>query len=153
MTADQTTEPIASTMTRRIHFNTYGGNPVSMASGLATMEVIEAEGIQENALQVGELLRQGLLELQDKHALIGEVRGLGLMLGVELVRNRDSKEPASDEAADLMEMCKQRGLILGKGGLFGNTMRIKPPMCITADDVDFMIATMDDCLQTIGSPG
>lgn len=144
-----TTEPIASTMTKRVHFNTFGGNPVSMASGLATMEVIDAEGIQANAVRVGDHLKQGLLELQEKHALIGEVRGLGLMLGVELVRDQATKEPASNEAAQLMELSKERGLILGKGGLFGNTMRIKPPMCITIDDADFLLAVIDDCLDAI----
>ena len=71
---------------------------------------------------------------------------MGLMLGVELVKDRKSKEPASSEAAELMELTKQRGLILGKGGLHGNTMRIKPPMCITKDDAQFMLATIDECL-------
>ena len=146
-----TTSEIAKMMTKRVHFNTYGGNPVSMASGLATMEVIDAEGIQANAKKVGGLLKEGLLELQDKHALIGDVRGMGLMLGVELVRDRESKEPASTEAADLMELTKERGLILGKGGLHGNTMRIKPPMCITPDDASFMLATIDECLSEIAT--
>ncbi len=149
LAAVTTTADVAETMTKRIHFNTYGGNPVSMAAGLATMEVIDAEGIQANAKRVGEHLQQGLLALQEKHALIGDVRGLGLMLGVELVRDRVSKEPASTEAADLMELTRQRGLILGKGGLFGNTMRIKPPMCLTTDDADFLVATMDECLAEI----
>ncbi|MEM1026831.1 MAG: aspartate aminotransferase family protein [Planctomycetota bacterium] len=144
-----TTADVAQTMTKRVHFNTYGGNPVSMASGLATMEVIDAEGIQANAKHVGGLLKDGLLALQEKHPLIGDVRGLGLMLGLELVRDRKSKEPATTEAADLMEMSKERGLILGKGGLYGNTMRIKPPMCITPDDADFLLATLDACLTEI----
>ena len=144
-----TTEAVAATMTKRVHFNTYGGNPVSMAAGLATMEVIEAEGIQENALKVGDHLKQGLLDLQQKRSLIGDVRGLGLMLGVELVRDRQSKEPATTETAEVMELTKQRGLILGKGGLYGNTLRIKPPMCITVDDADFMLATLDECLSII----
>ncbi len=146
-----TSQPIAQTMTKRVHFNTYGGNPVSMAAGLATMEVIESDGIQENARQVGDHLKQGLLDLQDKHPAIGEVRGMGLMLGVELVRDRASKEPATAETAELMELAKQRGLILGKGGLFGNTLRIKPPMCISRDDADFLIATMDECLRQINN--
>ncbi|MEM9369263.1 MAG: aspartate aminotransferase family protein [Planctomycetota bacterium] len=146
-----TTADIAQTMTNRIHFNTYGGNPVSMASGLATLEVIEAENIQENAADVGAHLKSGLEDLADKHDLIGDVRGLGLMIGVELVEDRKSKEPATQAAADLMEMTKERGLILGKGGLYGNTMRIKPPMCITRDDADFMIDVIDECLGTIES--
>jgi alanine-glyoxylate transaminase/(R)-3-amino-2-methylpropionate-pyruvate transaminase len=148
-----TTADIAATMTKRVHFNTFGGNPVSMASGLATMEVIDAEGIQQNADRVGEHLKQGLLGLQEKHTLVGDVRGLGLMLGVELVRDRETKEPATSEAAELMELSKQRGLILGKGGLLGNTLRIKPPMCITTDDADFMLAVIDDCLQEIEKNG
>ncbi|KAA1260126.1 5-aminovalerate aminotransferase DavT [Rubripirellula obstinata] len=144
-----TTTDVSQTMTNRIHFNTYGGNPVSMASGLATMEVIDAEGIQENADVVGGLLKDGLLDLQSKHELIGDVRGLGLMLGVELVTDRVSKEPAKTAAADLMELTKERGLILGKGGLHGNTLRIKPPMCITKDDAQFMLATLDECLEIV----
>lgn len=149
--AATTTGAIAKTMTNRVHFNTYGGNPVSVASGLATMEVIDAEGIQQNAATVGEFLKDGLIELQEKHQLIGEVRGMGLMLGVELVTDRKSKQPATTEAADLMEMCKERGLILGKGGLYGNTMRIKPPMCINRDDADFMLAVIDECLEIISA--
>ncbi len=143
------TADVAQTMTKRIHFNTYGGNPVSMAAGLATMEVIDAEGIQKNAQARGEQLKQGLLALQQKHPLIGDVRGLGLMIGIELVRDRTTKQPANTEAGDLMELAKDRGLILGKGGLYGNTMRIKPPMCITADDADFMLAVIDECLTEI----
>lgn len=147
--AATTSADVAATMTKRIHFNTYGGNPVSMASGLATMEVIDAEGIQENASEIGGFLMDGLRGLQDKHALIGDVRGMGLMLGVELVEDRDAKTPATKAAADLMELTKERGLILGKGGLYGNTMRIKPPMCINKDDATFMLATIDECLSLI----
>jgi len=151
LAAATTTGPIAKMMTNRIHFNTFGGNPVSMASGLATMEVIDAEGIQANAGRIGDHLMAGLLELKNKHVLIGEVRGMGLMLGVELVNDRVSKAPAKVAAAEVMEMSKQRGLILGKGGLYGNTLRIKPPMCITQDDADFIIAVIDDCLAEIES--
>ena len=118
-------------MKNRVHFNTFGGNPISMTQGLATLEVIDSEGIQENALRVGGHLKDRLLELQERQPLIGEVRGMGLMLGVELVRDRQTKEPATTETADLLELCKERGLLIGKGGLYGNTLRIKPPMCLT----------------------
>lgn len=146
-----TTEPISEVMTNRVHFNTFGGNPVSMTQGLATLEVIDEQGIQQNALDVGNHITQRLQQLQDKQPLIGEVRGMGLMLGVELVTDRQTKEPASQEAADAMEMCKQRGLIIGKGGLYGNTLRIKPPMCITKDDADFMVDCLDEVLAEIAA--
>lgn len=144
-----TTDPISEVMTNRIHFNTYGGNPISMTQGLATLEVIEEDGIQQNAKLVGDHLKEGLLALQDKHPLIGDVRGLGLMLGVELVTDRKSKEPAKAEAATVMEQMKHRGVIIGKGGLYGNTLRIKPPMCLTKDDADYLVAMLDEVLDGI----
>ena len=106
---------IAQTMARRIHFNTFGGNPVSMTQGLATLEVIDRENIQENARLVGRHLKDRLLALQERQPLIGEVRGLGLMLGVELVKDRQTKEPATTEAADVLERCKERGLLIRQG--------------------------------------
>jgi alanine-glyoxylate transaminase/(R)-3-amino-2-methylpropionate-pyruvate transaminase len=144
---------IARTMTNRVHFNTFGGNPISMTQGLATLEVIDNENIQENARVVGEHLKARLLNLQDRQPLIGEVRGMGLMLGVELVRDRQTKEPADTETADVLERCKQLGLLLGKGGLFGNVLRIKPPMCLTKDDADFLVDCLDEALvaRSIGS--
>jgi alanine-glyoxylate transaminase/(R)-3-amino-2-methylpropionate-pyruvate transaminase len=147
-----TTRPdVAQTMKSRLHFNTFGGNPVSMTQGLATLEVIDREQIQQNALEVGTHLKDRLLELEDRHALIGEVRGLGLMLGVELVRDRQTKEPANTEAADVLELARQRGLIIGKGGLYGNVLRIKPPMCITKADADFLADCLDEVLTSIAT--
>ena len=96
---------------------------------------------------VGGHLQERLFELQDKHALIGEVRGMGLMLGVELVRDRKTKEPANTEAADVMDAMRHHGVLLGKGGLYGNTLRIKPPMCITKDDADYLVDCLDQVLS------
>lgn len=140
---------IAQTMTNRIHFNTFGGNPISVTQGLATLEVIDSENIQENARQVGSYLNDRLLELQQKHSLIGEVRGLGLMLGIELVRDRESKQPADTETVDVLELAKERGLLLGKCGLYGNTLRVQPPMCITKDDANFIIECLDEVLEIV----
>jgi alanine-glyoxylate transaminase / (R)-3-amino-2-methylpropionate-pyruvate transaminase len=142
---------IAKPLASKLHFNTFGGNPISMAAGLATLEVIDTEGIQHNAKTVGGRLKSRLLELQERHPLIGEVRGLGLMLGVELVRDRVTKEPADREAAEVLELAKDRGLLLGKGGLYNNTLRIKPPMCITMSDADFMADCLDEILSIIES--
>ena len=142
---------IAGVMKNRVHFNTFGGNPVSMTQGLATLEVIDSEHIQQNALRVGTHLKNRLLEVQEHQPFIGEVRGMGLMLGVELVRDRQTKEPASTEAVEVLELCKERGLLVGKGGLFGNTLRIKPPMCLTKDDADFLADCLDEVLGIVAA--
>lgn len=142
-----TTRPeIAAQMAQRIHFNTFGGNPVSVVQGLATLRIIDEEKLQARCQEIGGYLRNKLLALQEKHPLIGEVRGLGLMLGVELVKDRVTKEPATAETAAVFEKTKDRGLLLGKGGLYGNVLRIKPPMCITKDDCDFLADCLDECL-------
>ena len=141
-----TTPAIAKSIANRIHFNTFGGNPVSCAQGRAVLRVIEREKLQANCLARGAQLREGFERLARTHQIIGQVRGLGLMLGVELVKDRVTKEPASAECAAVFEACKDLGLLIGKGGLFGNTLRIKPPMCITAADAEFMIATLDRAL-------
>ncbi len=140
---------VSKTLANRHHFNTFGGNPMSMTAGLATIEVIDAQNIQQNARVVGEHLKSRLMQLQEKHQLIGDVRGMGLMLGVELVKDRTSKEPAKAEAGDVMERCKERNLLIGRGGLYGNVLRIKPPMCITKDDADYIADCLDEVLSTI----
>ncbi len=143
LAAVTTRRDIAEKLAQRIHFNTYGGNPVSMAAGLAVLEVIDEERLQENSRVVGGRLKAGLQELATRHRLIGDVRGMGLMLGVELVRDRNTKEPAKDEALAIMEHTRELGVLIGKGGLYGNVLRIKPPMCITAADVDFALEVFD----------
>ncbi len=140
---------IAAMMARRLHFNTFGGNPISMTQGLATLEVIDRHNIQENAREVGTHLKSRLQDLAERQPLIGEVRGLGLMLGVELVRDRKSKTPATQETADVLELAKDRGLLIGKGGLYGNTLRIKPPMCITKDDADFLVECLEEVMENV----
>lgn len=138
-----TRREIADALTKRVHFNTFGGNPVSMAAGLAVLEVIEEEGLQENCRVVGGRFKAGLKMLQQTHALVGDVRGMGLMLGVELVLDRATKEPAPKETLRVLEECKKMGVLLGKGGLYGNVLRIKPPMCITEKDADFALEVLD----------
>jgi alanine-glyoxylate transaminase/(R)-3-amino-2-methylpropionate-pyruvate transaminase len=139
---------IAAVTKNRLTFSTFGGNPISMTQGLATLEVIDAEDIQGNALRVGTHLKDRLREVQERQPLVGEVRGMGLMLGVELVRDRDTREPATAETAEVVERCKERGLLLGKGGLYGNVLRIKPPMALTKDDADFLADCVDEALET-----
>ncbi|MCP4593001.1 MAG: aspartate aminotransferase family protein [bacterium] len=140
---------IAEPLTQRIHFNTFGGNPVSMIQGLTTLEIIDSEQIQENAKKIGGQIRAGLMLLKEKHALVGDVRGKGLMLGIELVKDRTTKEPATAEAAEVVEQVREKGLLLGKGGLYGNVLRIKPPMCLNSTDADFLIACLDEAFEKI----
>jgi alanine-glyoxylate transaminase/(R)-3-amino-2-methylpropionate-pyruvate transaminase len=144
-----TTPEIAKALTGRVHFNTFGGNPVVSAQGRAVLQVIDRERLQENALRIGRYLKDGFTRLAGKHDLIGDVRGLGLMLGIELVKDRKTKEPASAEAAAVFEACKDLGLLIGKGGLWGNTLRIKPPMILTPPDADFLLAVLDEALGSV----
>jgi alanine-glyoxylate transaminase/(R)-3-amino-2-methylpropionate-pyruvate transaminase len=137
---------LAKTLAQRIHFNTYGGNPVSMAAGLAVLDVIEEDGLQENSRVLGARFKTGLQALQRSHPLVGDVRGMGLMLGVELVRDRGRKTPAKEETLDVLEAAREMGVLIGKGGLDGNVLRIKPPMCITAADVDYALEVLDQAL-------
>lgn len=142
---------IAKALTQRLHFNTFGGNPVSMAAGLAVLDVIDEEHIQQNARDRGAELKAGLLRLQRSHPVIGDVRGMGLMIGVELVRDRATKEPGKAETLDVLESAREQGLLIGKGGLEGNVLRIKPPMCITAADVQFALDVLDQSFRTLSS--
>ena len=134
---------IAKSLTQKLHFNTFGGNPVSLAASLAVLDVIDEEGIQANAKKLGARFKTGLEKLAKSHKIIGDVRGMGLMIGVEMVRDRGTKEPATGETADLLEAAREMSLLVGKGGMNGNVLRIKPPMCITEADVDFALDVLD----------
>jgi len=144
-----TTPQIASVLTKKIHFNTFGGNPVVCAMGKAVLEVIEREKLQENSLKMGAYVLAGLEKLKEKHSIIGDVRGKGLMLGIELVKDRDTKEPAKAECAQVLENCRELGLLVGKGSLNGNTIRFASPMCITQADADFMLAVFDEAFAKL----
>src|SRR5688572_11170960 len=111
LAAVTTRREIAEKLAQKIHFNTFGGNPISMAAGLAVLEAIDADGLQQNSKAVGNYLKDGLNKLAERHALIGDVRGMGLMLGVELVKDRATKEPAKEATAEVFEQCKNMGLI------------------------------------------
>ena len=144
-----TTHKIAETLRSRVHFNTFGGNPIVCAQGKAVLEVIEREGLQANSLKVGNYLMDGLHKLAEKHSPIGDVRGRGLMIGVELVKDRATKIPAKEETAHLFEMTRDMGLLIGKGGFFGNVLRIKPPMCLGLADADFLLGVLDACFAKL----
>lgn len=142
-----TTMEIANALKSRIHFNTYGGNPVACAQGLAVLEVIEKENIQERMRVLGGRLREGFLRLQQKHQAIGDVRGRGFIQGVEFVKDRASKEPDKDRCSKVLEFARENSLLLGRGGIYGNVLRVTPPMCLTAEDVDYIIEVVDLALS------
>ncbi len=129
--------------------STFGGNPVTAVAARATIAVIEEEKLLDNAHEMGTLLRARLEELKKKHALIGDVRGMGLMQGVELVKDRTSKEPAPKETNALMERCKNNGLLIGKGGLYGNVLRISPALNIAREDIEEAARILDESFGEI----
>ena len=144
-----TTSKIAATLAQRTHFNTFGGNPVVCAQGMAVLDVIDREKLQANALTVGNYIFAGLERLKAKHNIIGDVRGRGLLLGIELVKDRDTKEPATSESAHVLENCRDMGLLLGKGGLYGQTVRFSPPMCLHEQDADFLLDVLDRAFSAL----
>ena len=127
------------------YFNTFGGNPVSCAIGLAVLDVIEEEGLRENARVVGAHLRAGLEELRTSE-LVGDVRGSGLFQGVELVQNRDTLEPASEQATAVVESAKEGQVLLSTDGPLHNVIKIKPPIVFTETDADMLI---DRCASAL----
>jgi 4-aminobutyrate aminotransferase len=132
---------------KALSISTFGGNPVSTRGGLATIEYIENHKIVDQVEKVGNYLEEKLVELKDKYPLIGDVRGKGLMLGVELVKEK--KEPAVNEILTLFENTKKRGLLIGKGGLYGNVVRIAPPMTVDQGIVDEAIKILDKAFEEI----
>lgn len=129
--------------------STFGGNPVTSVAARAVIEVIEEENLLENTHVVGGYFRKKLEELKDKHELIGDVRGMGMMQALELVRDRRTKEPAPVETTELMERARANGLLIGKGGLYGNVIRMAPPMNISKADVDEGIRLLDRSLGEV----
>lgn len=142
-----TPEIAASFNTGMEYFNTFGGNPVSCAVGLAVLDVIRDERLQENAQEVGKYLQAGLHGLAKKHPLIGDVRGMGLFLGVELVLDRKTLRAATAEASYVAERMKERGILISTDGPYRNVLKIKPPLCFNKRNADFFIETMDGILN------
>ncbi|CAN5819143.1 aspartate aminotransferase family protein [soil metagenome] len=124
-------------------FATFGGNPVSTAAALAVIKMIEDEDLRTNCKIVGDYLREKLDELKEKYQIIGDVRGMGLMQGIELVKNRETKEPAPEAVLKVFEETKKQGVLIGKGGLYGNVIRTGMMLNSTKDNVDELIAALD----------
>ena len=129
------TEEVANAFTG-LSLSTFGGNPISMAAVDVTMDVMERENTPKRSAERGRQLRDALEEFKKRFAFIGDVRGMGLMQGIELVEDRKTKEPAPKKTLALMEAAKRQGLLIGKGGLYGNVLRIAPSMLITKAEID-----------------
>ena len=145
-----TTKEVASAFGEMEFFSTFGGNPVSCAIGSAVLDVIEQEKLMEGASSLGKRLMDGLNSLMDSHQIVGDVRGRGLFLGIELVRDRATKEPADIEAAFLVDMMREKGVLLSTDGPLHNVIKIKPPMVLTAYDVDDALQKLDETLANCG---
>jgi 4-aminobutyrate aminotransferase-like enzyme len=128
------------------YFNTFGGNPVSAAIGLAVLDVVRDEGLQEHARVIGERMLAGLRELQDRHRAVGDVRGMGLFVGIELVRDRESREPDGALASELVNRSVEHGVLLSTDGREHNVIKIKPPLVFSGSDADRLVETLDAVL-------
>lgn len=136
------TDDLASAI-RSLSLSTFGGNPIATTAALANLNYIATHNLRDNARVVGEYLQRRLRELAERHHAIGDVRGMGLMVAVELVRDRATREPAPDILARVLNGAKERGLIIGRGGLHANVIRICPPLIVTQADVDAAIDALD----------
>ena len=147
--------PIGCTITRQevadsykgLTISTFGGNPVTSVAAKATIDLIEEDHLMDNAETAGKRFREGLEALKEKHASVGDVRGMGLMQGVELVQDRKTKEPATQLANKVLERARANGLVIGKGGLYANVLRMSPPLNIPAADIDQAVAILDKSLE------
>ncbi len=143
-----TTQAIAESFKNGMeYFNTFGGNPVSCAIGLEVLKIIKDEGLQENARTTGAYLKSGLNDLMKQFEIIGDVRGSGLFLGFELVRNQDTKEPATEQASYFTNRMRDKGILMSTDGPFNNVLKIKPPMVFSRSNTDFLIDTISQVMK------
>jgi 4-aminobutyrate aminotransferase/(S)-3-amino-2-methylpropionate transaminase len=131
---------------------TYIGNPVAQAAALAVLDVFEEDGLVERATQIGDTIRERMLAWQQRWDAIGDVRGLGAMLALELVRDRETKEPAPDVASAIVEAAAARGLLLLKSGIYSNCIRVLVPLVISDAELDEALSVWEDALLTLENP-
>lgn len=143
------TKTVAESFKGTKYFNTYGGNPLAMAAGLAVLQIIERDRLRENASRVGAELMRAFQELQRKHDIIGDVRGVGLFIGIELVRDRQTQEPATEETKFVMEEMRYQGVLIGTGGTLGNVLRLKPPLVFSMENAKTVAEALDAVLTEL----
>ncbi len=130
-------------------FATFGGNPLSCAAAVAVIDIIQESNYLERASKLGNELKKKLQALQEDHKIVGDVRGQGMMLGIELVRDRETKEPAIQEMLQIMEYCREKGLLIGKGGLDNNVIRLQPPLELTSEQIDEACSILGDAFSKV----
>ncbi|MGH6893441.1 MAG: aminotransferase class III-fold pyridoxal phosphate-dependent enzyme, partial [Dongiaceae bacterium] len=144
MAALVTTEEIAESFANGMeYFNTFGGNPVSCAVGLKVLEIIERDRLPRNASTIGGDLLARMRSLMDRHAVIGDVRGLGLMLGIDLVKDRKTKEPATGRAGRVVERCRELGVLMGTDGPYDNVIKLRPALIFSRADADHLMQVLE----------
>jgi 4-aminobutyrate aminotransferase-like enzyme len=134
---------------RVFFFNTFAGNPVSCAVGAKVLDILERDKLMDNAREVGAHLRGGLRRLAERHDIIGDIRGQGLWVGVELVEDRKTKQPAAAQAHRAINLMKDRGVLMGRIGEFDNVLKMRPPLPIKTEHADLLLAALDDVLATL----
>ena len=146
-----TTPGIAAAFARETdYFNTFGGNPVSATAGKAVLEVVQRENLLANVKRSGDYMLAGFRRLAEKHAIIGDIRGKGLFLAVELVRDRAAREPATEETAEVLELMREAGVLIARVGEHRNTLKIRPPLVFTTEHADIALAALDGALEKVG---
>jgi 4-aminobutyrate aminotransferase-like enzyme len=145
-----TTREIASSFNNGLeYFNTFGGNPVSCAAGLAVLDVIERDGLRRNASKIGTYLMQRFREMQARYEVIGDVRGMGLFLGIELVNDRKTREPATALARKINDGARSRGVLMGTEGPHDNVLKMRPPMIFSRENADHLVSVLDDTFAAV----
>ncbi|HEV3332140.1 MAG TPA: aspartate aminotransferase family protein [Bryobacteraceae bacterium] len=139
-------KPEVADSVTKLTISTFGGNPVTTTAAKAVIDFIEEQNLLDNCASTGAYLRAGLEDLKEKHELIGDVRGMGLLQAIELVEDRQTKAPAAAETLIALEAARKNGLLLGKGGMYGNVLRLSPPMNVGRADVDQFLALLDRSL-------
>jgi 4-aminobutyrate aminotransferase-like enzyme len=143
-----TTEAVAASFHNGMEFfSTYGGNPVACAAGLAVLNVLQDEQLPANALRVGTYLIRKLRELQTRYPIIGDVRGMGLFVGVDLVTDHGTRAPATRQANHIVERLRERGVLAGTDGPYHNVIKLRPPLIVSNEDIDVFIAALEQVLQ------
>ena len=143
------TEEFGNSIQGKLTFNTYGANPLACVVGKTVLDIIDDENLVENVDVLGKVLIEGLNDMKAKYEIIGDVRGRGFMIGIEFVKSKAGKEQNTPAAVEMWELLRQEGILVGKGGFHGNTLRVQPPMCWTEEDVKFFLQVFDHCMGKV----